>query len=908
MRQSRISVLAVGLLVVSVSAARAETKKVCSVEGITEYQLDNGMRVLLFPDATKPMVTTNLTVLVGSRHEGYGEAGMAHLLEHMLFKGTPTFPDPKKLMTDHGARWNGTTWVDRTNYFETVPASDENLDLCIRFEADRLVNCPIRQEDLSSEMTVVRNEFEIGENSPPQVLMKHMQSVAFDWHNYGKSTIGNRSDIERVPADKLRVFYKKYYQPDNAMLIIAGRFDETKALQLAEKYCGAIPRPSRTLDEPYTEEPAQDGERVVTLRRVGDVGVVAMMYHVPAGSDPEFAAADALSEVLSDSPSGLLYKALVETNKAASVGGWAEACYDPGTLLLTADVRPNQSIDEVRNIMSKTLDQVGEQGVTQEQVDRVKRRFASFRSREMADTSRLAVDLSNWASQGDWRLFFLMRDRIERLSPQAVQDVAKKYLRASNRTVGLYIPSKQPDRTPVPPRPNVAELLKDYKGRGAVAAGEQLDPDPMKIESRVRRQELPGGIKAALLPKKSRQQLVSLRLVLRYGDEQSLRGKSTAADVLPELMTRGTKQMSRQQIADALDGYHATLRASGGAGEMTFSMNVERPHLNEALEVLRQVLREPTLPSDEFDIMRRETLAGLEQERTEPTVLARSFITQKLNPYNKDDPRYQPTPAEQLERYQKLTLDDVKSLYRDYIGASNGELAVVGDFDTDELLTDISKIVGDWKSPKPYERLKWQSVDPVKADETINAPDKANGVYLAVLPVPMNDANGDYPALMMASDVLGGSAGSRLWARLREKEGFSYGTGAHLMARSLDASGTFMEYAAFNPQNGTKLKAAAAEELRKMLADGMKPAELETARSDFLRGRMMSRSEDARLADLLVGQLYAGRTMHYEADLEDKVKALSPDDVLAAAKKYIDPDKLTIVEAGDFQKASAPKP
>jgi zinc protease len=305
--------------------------------------------------------------------------------------------------------------------------------------------------------------------------------------------------------------------------------------------------------------------------------------------------------------------------------------------------------------------------------------------------------------------------------------------------------------------------------------------------------------------------------------------------------------------------------------------------------------------------MKRETLSGLEQERTEPAVLARSFVTQKLNPYNKDDPRYQPTPQEQIERYQKLTLDDVKSLYRDYIGASNGELAVVGDFDNDELLAGLGKIVGDFKSPKPYERLKWQSVDPVKTDETINTPDKANGVYFAILPVPMNDANGDYPALMMASDVLGGSAGSRLWARLREKEGFSYGTGSHLTARSLDASGTFMEFAAFNPQNGAKLKAAAREELRKMLSDGIKPAELETARSDFLRGRMMSRSEDGRLADLLTGQLYAGRTMHYEADLEDKVKALTPDEILAAAKKYIDPDKLTIVEAGDFEKGNTAK-
>jgi zinc protease len=278
--------------------AAAEPKKITSVEGITEYQLDNGLKLLLFPDGSKPTVTINLTVLVGSRHEGYGEGGMAHLLEHMVFKGTPTHTNVPQALRDRGASFNGTTNADRTNYFETLPASDDNLEFAIRFEADRLVNSFIRREDLLSEMTVVRNEFERSENSPQNLLGNRMMAAAFDWHNYGKTTIGNRSDIERVPIENLQDFYKRYYQPDNAVVIVAGKFDEAKALALTQKYFGAIPRPERKLNTTYTEEPPQDGERKVELRRVGEVGIVAACWHIPAASHEDHAPLAVLGSIL----------------------------------------------------------------------------------------------------------------------------------------------------------------------------------------------------------------------------------------------------------------------------------------------------------------------------------------------------------------------------------------------------------------------------------------------------------------------------------------------------------------------------------------------------------------------------------------------------------------------------------
>ncbi|MDQ6635681.1 MAG: insulinase family protein, partial [Gemmatimonadota bacterium] len=320
----------------------AAATKLSSVEGITEYSLPNGLRVLLFPDASKPTVTVNITYLVGSRHEGYGETGMAHLLEHMVFKGTPKHRNIPQELTTHGSRPNGTTWVDRTNYFETVPATDENLAWALDLESDRMVNSYIAKKDLESEFSVVRNEFESGENNPEGVLEERISSTAYLWHGYGRSTIGSKDDIENVPIDRLQAFYHRYYQPDNAVLVVAGKFEPAVTLRQIEQKFGTIPRPARSLErgnllyKTYTVEPTQDGERFVTLRRVGDAPVVMAAYHIPAGSHPDFAAVEVLARVLGEPSSGRLTKALVDTKLAAEATAYAYQFREPALLFARA--------------------------------------------------------------------------------------------------------------------------------------------------------------------------------------------------------------------------------------------------------------------------------------------------------------------------------------------------------------------------------------------------------------------------------------------------------------------------------------------------------------------------------------------------------------------------------------------
>jgi zinc protease len=906
------------------SLAQADPpRKITTIEGITEYRLDNGLIVLLYPERSQPTITTSLTVFVGSRHEGYGETGMAHLLEHMLFKGTPTHPRVDMVLRERGASYNGTTNDDRTNYFETLPASDDNLEFAIRFEADRLMNSLVRREDLLSEMTVVRNEFERGENSPSRILSQRMMGVAFEWHNYGKSTIGNRSDIERVPIENLQSFYRQYYQPDNAMFVVAGKFDEAKALEHIQKYFGSIPRPKRTLPTTYTEEPPQDGERTVVLRRVGDVGLVGAVYHIPAGSHEDFAPLQILASVLTAAPSGKLYKALVETKKATDVSGFASGQYEPGVINFSAEVPKESSLEEVRDTLLAIVEGLGSEPVAAEEVQRVKLQFRNARRQSQANAGQFAVQLSNWAAQGDWRLYFVHRDRVENVTPADVQRVAARYLQRNNRTVGLFIPTEQPQRTTIPKTPDIETLVANYKGSETITAGEVFDPTYENIDARTQRTTLPGGIRVALLPKKTRNEMAYVTLTLRFGTVDNLRGLTAAESFLPALMTRATKQLTRQQLQDELAKLDARIGAGGipsgrgrrgggdsgaGVGSVSFYVSARRESLPQALELFRQVLREPLLPADEFEQMKLARLASLQQQRTEPDALASRLLARELSPFGKDDPRYVPSFEEEEEILRSVTMDQVRQLYEDYLGAGAGELTIVGDFDPAPTLEIIAKSLDGWKAKHEYARLPEPSPPDVAGGKhVIRTPDKANATYLAALPVTMQDDDPDYPALVIANFVLGRGPGSRLWDRVREREGVSYGVGSSFSASAEHRRASVRFNAICNPANMDRVETAMREEIERIVREGIPANELEKAKASYLQQRQIALASEAAIGGLLATSSYLGRPLTYHIELDKRIAALTPDQVAAAVKKHLAAKKLVVVMAGDFGAAAGGK-
>ena len=870
-----------------------------SVEGFTEYRLPNGLKVLLFPDASKPTVTVNITYLVGSRHENYGETGMAHLLEHLLFKGSTNYTNITQSFSQRGMRPNGTTGLDRTNYFESFQAGDDNLQWALGMEADRMVNSFIAKKDLDSEMTVVRNEYERGENSPFGVLYKRLQSVAFDWHNYGNSTIGNRSDIENVKIENLQAFYRTYYQPDNAVLLVSGKFDPAQTLGWINNAFGKIPKPTRSLPKQWTTEPTQDGERSFMVRRKGDVQLVVVAYKIPAVVQLDNTAAQFVGSILTNAPNGRLYKALIETGKATQVFAFPLGGVAPGLALIGASVKKGDPLEPVRDALTAAMENFDKNPPTTEEMERVRRDNANAQEKFLNDPERIGTGMSEYIALGDWRFFFYDRDRTATVTAEQVALAAKTYFRRDNRTTGMFMPEDEPQRADIAAASSIEDVMKDFKPRQDTTLAEAFDPSPANIDKRTTRLQV-GGLAVALLPKKNKGEAVNVAIRLHWGDEKSLFGKSWVATMTGSLLTAGTSRYTRAQLADEM----SRLKISGGL----FGFQTTQANLGPALALVGHVMRNPVFPESEFIQLRKQLLTDLESSRNEPGTLAGMAMALHFNRYPAGDLRAAESVEESIKGINAVTLADVKSFYQKFYGASKGEVAVVGDFEPQAVTGQIEKAFTGWLSPTPYVRMTPIYSDIAPLRKTIDTPDKENGVYLARLDVPMNEESADYPALLLANYLLGGGAGldSRLMQRVRQKEGLSYGVYSQLGINAIDRDGLFTISATAAPQNMAKVDVAIKAELQRAVKEGFSAAEVAGAQSGIAQQRLQGRARDSNVAGGWLQNLYLNKTFKRSEVLDEKIAQLTAAEVNAAFAKYIQPDKLSVVIALDEAKAGVP--
>jgi zinc protease len=905
-----------------------------SMGGITEYSFPNGLRVLLFPDPSNPKVTVNMNYLVGSRHEGYGETGMAHLLEHMDFIQTTNGREIKKEIVDHGAQWNGTTSYDRTNYFETVTAGDDNLKWALGLEADRMVNVKMEKALLDTEMTVVRNEFERGENSPQRVLEERVVSTAYLWHNYGKSTIGSREDIEKVPIERLAAFYHKFYQPDNAVLVIAGQFDPAKALGFVSETCGKIPRPTRALDETYTVEPVQDGERFVELRRVGNGKELMVAYHAPAAGHPDAGALQVLAGIMGGGGGfgrggpggggGRLSKALVDTKKATSANMSFRQLHDPGFILVSASLSESQSLPDARAAVYQAIDDAVKDPPTKEEVERVKTRLLRGIEQRLTDPQQLGLGLTTPISQGDWRLMFLDYDQVKSVTPEDVVRVTKLYFRPSNRTVGEFIATPAPDRTVVTARADLPTLLKDYKSSLTVAQGEDFEPTPANIESRLVRSHLPNGLKIAMLPRRTTGGRASAVLELHFGDVKSLAGKNAVAALTGSLLMRGTKNKTRQQLQDEMDKLDARITIAAGAGgggggggrggrggfapggsvsSAIATIDTKAENLVPALRLAVEMLKEPAFSQADFDQAQQRRLQGLETPPTDPGVRATEELQRHLSPYAKDDPRYMEAREEQITELKRVTLDEAKKFHAGFYGASHGVLALIGQFDQGAVNKAAAELLGGWNSAAHYQPLSSRYKGAEAINRKIETPDKENAQFEAGMRVQMSESDPDYPAMVLANYMFGGSIAARMPNRIRNVEGLSYGASSRFVVPQEGDAAMFGATVSSNPINTPKVESSFKDELAKALKAGFTEAEVTAAKKAFLDQRAVGRSQEAGLLRLIASHEQQGRTMKWDEQLENTIRTLTADQINSAFRRHIDLATLSIVKAGDFQRA-----
>ena len=878
----------------------APPDKLQSVEGIDEYRLANGLQVLLVHDTAKPTTTVNLTYRVGSRYENYGETGMAHLLEHMLFKGTPKHPKVWADFEKRGLAANGSTSFDRTNYTASFSTNEENLDWYLGWLADAMVNSFIARKDLDTEMTVVRNEMESGENSPERTLYKKTLAVMYDWHNYGHDTIGARSDVENVDTPRLQAFYRLYYQPDNATLIVAGSFDTSKVLASIDASFGMLAKPTRKLPTFYTLEPVQDGERSVTVRRTGGVPVLFAGYHMPPAAAPDFAAAELLSIIMGDTPSGRLHKRLTETRLATTVFAFTQGLAEPGFSIFGAQLASAKGLAESRAALLGTLESVATEPITADELKRARTKWLKGWEQGFTNPEAIGVALSESVAQGDWRLFFLLRDRVRAVTLADVQRVAAQRLLPDNRTLGTYLPTDKPERAPAPGKVDVPTQLESFRPQAAQASVETFDASPALIDRRTQRFEV-GGIQAAVLPKASRGGVVQAVLTLHFGDATRLFGQGEVPDILAALLDKGTGKLSREQVQDRLDELKTELSISSSAGRVSVGLLSRREHIADAIALVGELLRTPSLPADALDEIKRQSLSGIEQQRKEPGAVAGMALERLADPYPRGDVRHARSFDEMVQDVNAVTLDSVRAFHARFYGAKKGEFAAVGDMDVAAVRQALQSALGDWSAGEPFTRIAHPLNPAQPARLMLVTPDKQNAVMAVKQGVALTDNDADYAALMMANHLLGGGGNSRLWKRIREKEGLSYDVRSSVAWGSVEPNSEWEASAIFAPQNQAKVEAAFREEVARALQDGFTAQELTEGQRGLLSFRRLSRAQDGALAGALASNLYLGRTFARSAEVDAALAKLTLAEVNAALRKYVRPDTFAAAFAGDFK-------
>ncbi|WP_067062095.1 M16 family metallopeptidase [Roseateles chitosanitabidus] len=882
----------------------ASARFVREIGGISEYRLANGLQLLLFPDDAQSTTTVNITYRVGSRHESPGEYGMAHLLEHLMFKGTPAHKDISDAFARRGMRFNGTTTSDRTNYFANFNADPATLDFALTLEADRMVNSFIAKSDLDKEMTVVRNEYERGENQPFAVLNKRVIGAAYDWHNYGHDTIGPKSDIENVPIERLQAFYKRYYRPDNATLMVAGRFDPKAVLARVSQLFGPIRTPATPIPRPYTVEPPQDGERTVVVRRVGGQPALMAYYHVPAITHPDSAPLLVLGMMLSLQPSGQLYKELVEPKVALAAGLQGLGDADPGGVRAFAVLPPGGDEAAVEKKLLDIAEGRTEARFDESELKRVRdMALVSYRE-QMKQPEALIQQISNLGAT-DWRLLFQLMEDIPKVTLADVERVRKAYLRPANRTLGRYFPTDQVERVEIPVAPPLEQRLADLKGPPKVEEGERFDPTPQRLAERSAVKRLPSGIELLTLGKQTRGNTVELRMQLRWGERhETFRHHGT--DLIAALMGEGSPSVSKQALQDKLIALRAELNVVSEDQGATLTISTEKDKLIEVLALAADLMQHPLLPADAFDRLQRASVAGLEGSRQELEVLRQAATRDHYNRargVKLGDPDYVMSIDEQLASVKATTLDDLKRFHADYWSANDARVSVVGAI-PDGLDTAVEQLFGGWKKPSApafVQPVDKADVIPAARFDAI-ARDKTSAAMKMRVDFPLNDRDADYIPLSLAVHILGGGAlENRLSVRIRQQAGLSYGVGASLSAAHYGDEADLTISGTFAPQNREQMLTLVREELERLTRDGITASELERAKKDVLEGRRQARASDAVLSMALITQADQGETWAQAAQRDAAVQAATVDQVNQAWRKRIKLDGFVVSTVGDFK-------
>ncbi|KAF2337960.1 M16 family metallopeptidase [Flavobacterium nitrogenifigens] len=900
-------------------------KKIKELGGIEEYLYQpNGMNVLLLQDNASPVATVQIVYRVGSKHEVLGNTGSTHLLEHLMFKGTPTFNKKNgntitDVLQNTGAQLNATTWYDRTNYFETLPS--DKIELAIQIEADRMRNSLLLKEDKEAEMTVVRNEFERGENNPNSLLDKEIWASAYIAHPYHHSTIGWKSDIENAPIEVLRNFYNTYYWPDNATLTIIGDFKKENVFELIEKYFGKITKAPNAMPQPYTQEPQQYGARKITVKKPGELGVVSKAYKIPGALHEDLPALNILAQIIGVGPSAILNKTFVDTR--LGIYSYAEATNfkEVGLFTITVGFPTTSKHEDIDAKISEVVAKIQKEGVTQDEVNRVVAKVSAQTILARDGSGVIASALNEAIASGDWTDYITGVDRLKKVTPADILRVAQKYLVEDQSTTGYFIPKQagaqnqdmakannfMPEKGPFYYRhSDEGHIHEESSSAPALvkSTAEELISESNLIEKSASafKREKVSGIDVVSV-KTSAKDFVTVAASISLGNYAS----ETKNDIIPALtasmLSKGTTLNDKFKFSEKLQKLGVSLNVNASTFKINIGFKCLKKDLDQVIALLAEELRNPLFDTKEFENLKQQFIGNTQQDLNDPGERGSIALSQAI--YPKGNPNYSLSVEDNIANIKNATLDEVKAFHKKYFGTASMRLVIVGDTDGANLNVSLQKSFKNWNGGIA-EKLKFEEATKAASKtEVVTIPEKPSAELFIGQFTGLKRADADYIPFFIGNYTLGAGFAGRLMQTVRDNDGLTYNISSGL-GGNIETGGYWFVNASFNPNLFQKGLDATMVQVDKWVKNGITAEELANKKTNLIGSFKVGMSTTNGMARTILSFIERGLEPNYIDQYPKDIEKATLQQVNDAIKKYIQLDKMIIVKSGSLAKDGNP--
>ncbi len=887
-------------------------------QNVEEYRLDNGLRIILAPNDKENKIFMNTVYLTGSLNDPKGKGGLAHLLEHLAFKGTKNVKGDEfqRRLDQYTLMTNASTDYYSTKYTNVIRPEKTALSEVIFLEAERMDQLVLQEKYVPTEIDIVKREREIRLDQPFSVLMDQVFKSAYGNQYLGRLPIGDLNELQSINMQELNQFYRSWYAPNNAFMVISGKFDKAEVLKQIDSHFSPIP--SRNVPSQVKVpalKPEQIQQREFTVQKGSDLAKFNIYLN---GPDEKIKTALAVSPTLYTlQPSGHLYQSMVESGKSTMVQSSTWLDKDFNLVFMGAIYAPNHQPKTVEQSLIQGVEQ--SQPFTEAELNRVKNLTRNQADNIKNSATALGSRLSDYAVaySGDWSQYFKDLNAIENLNVSQVNQVYKGFLKPEYRISGNILPT--PEDQKKAQEVTQTEAPKKTLDQQAETEGPLKDVSVYQAEvkqyvaqskqylsakdKQIQRGKLKNGIKYALFPTNIRDDKVYATISLDFGTAQSLMNKGEILDLTAYLMLRSSESQSLQQIADKIIEVGGSATASPSSNGLNIQISAKKEKFAEFFQYVVDVLKNPAFEQSQFDLIKGQTLSSLDRPYTEPDTVSSLTMARTIEVYQPGDIRFHFEPELATRQFKAATREQVVALYQQFFKTHHAHIAVTGEFQPKSIQKMLKNSFADWKAAQPYERLKSEYRSyPAQKIHALSE-QREFGSYQALLTFPVGADHADVPALQVFRHILGDSQlSSRLAQELREKNALVYGFSAHVQFNEWADSGALALGANYTAGKSAQVSQTVHQVLNELLTRGVTEQEVEAAKASILKKRVNALEDDRRIHSMLVPQLEKDRKLIYREKRDQAIAQLTKADIDAVIKKYIKLDQLVEVMADQYGK------